>query len=90
VLAVVLIILCCGGRYECTGWVHNMLTVVDMNVQGGYICFQSSPFRQICFSDTAAGAWNSFPSDVKSADTVRTFKKKLLKTLLFYKHYGYI
>jgi len=40
--------------------------------------------RAFCIA--APRAWNSLPSDVKSADTVRTFKKRL-KTFLFSKHY---
>lgn len=31
----------CGGRYQCTGWDHNVIAVVDVNVQGGTItCWQ--------------------------------------------------
>ena len=41
------------------------------------------------FHIAAPQAWNSFPSDVKKADTVKTFKKRL-KTFLFCKHYGNI
>jgi len=33
--------------------------------------------------------WNSLPSDVRRADTVKMFKKRL-KTFLFYKHHGNI
>jgi len=39
------------------------------------------------FHTAAPRAWNSSPSDVKKADTVKTFKKRL-KTFLFCKHYG--
>jgi len=39
------------------------------------------------FHIAAPRAWNSLSSDVKKADTVKTFKKRL-KTFLFCKHYG--
>jgi len=39
------------------------------------------------FHIAAPRAWNSLLSDVKKADTVKTFKKRL-KTFLFSKHYG--
>jgi len=40
------------------------------------------------FRIAAPRAWNSLPSDVKKADTVKTFKKRL-KNFLFCKHYDY-
>ena len=38
--------------------------------------------RLRAFCIAAPPAWNSLPSDVKSVDTVKTFKKRL-KTFLF-------